>query len=161
VRRRPLNEQTRRVLEAVDYRWSGDLEPVTRLGQLVGRHVDSGGRDRIAADDALLTGWFRDAVLEFLPHPGPGDWNDVLLRRRAAVPGLIRITPRPRHPVVLHRPPPRLRLVHLPVLPAVVTPVLQDPRADRQHLAVGAPAAVATPHALQFPGIPHAFDRAP
>ncbi|GAB1333337.1 hypothetical protein [Streptomyces sennicomposti] len=29
---------------------------------------------------ALLTGWFRDTVLEFLPHPGLGDWNDVLLR---------------------------------------------------------------------------------
>lgn len=40
------------------------------LGQLVGRHVDSGGQDRIAADDALLTGWFRDAILDFLPHPG-------------------------------------------------------------------------------------------
>ncbi len=38
-------EQTWRVFEAVDYRWSGDLEPVARLGQLVGRHVDSGGQD--------------------------------------------------------------------------------------------------------------------
>ncbi|MDX5564421.1 hypothetical protein PYK79_15320 [Streptomyces sp. ID05-04B] len=73
-------EQTWRVFEAVDYRWSGDLEPVARLGQLVGRHVDSGGQDRIADDDALLTGWFRDAILEFLPHPGLGEWNDVLLR---------------------------------------------------------------------------------
>ncbi len=73
-------EQTWRVFEAVDYRWSGDPEPVARLGQLVGRHVDSGGQDRIADDDALFTGWFRDAVLELLPQPGFGDWNDVLLR---------------------------------------------------------------------------------
>lgn len=35
---------------------------------------------RIADDDAFLTGWFRDAILEFLPHPGLGEWNDVLLR---------------------------------------------------------------------------------
>ncbi|MFD3504337.1 hypothetical protein ACFWWT_37660 [Streptomyces sp. NPDC058676] len=62
-------EQTWRVFEAVDYRWSGDLIPVARLGQLVGRHVESGGQDRIAAADALLTGWFRDAILEFLPTP--------------------------------------------------------------------------------------------
>ncbi|MFJ1535365.1 hypothetical protein ACIOFV_44490 [Streptomyces mirabilis] len=41
-----------------------------RLGQMVGRHVDSGGQDRIADDDALLTGWFRDLILEFLHADG-------------------------------------------------------------------------------------------
>ncbi|REK88922.1 hypothetical protein DY245_18895 [Streptomyces inhibens] len=73
-------EQTWRVFEAVNYTWSGDLEPVAQLGQLVGRLVDGGGQDRIAKDDAGLRGWFRDAVLESVPHSGLGEWNDVLLR---------------------------------------------------------------------------------
>ncbi|MBC7271958.1 hypothetical protein ACF09G_36250 [Streptomyces albogriseolus] len=73
-------EQTWRVFEAVDYRWSGNLEPVAHLGRLVGRHVNGGGQERIATDDTRLAGWFRDAILEFVPHPNLGEWNDVLLR---------------------------------------------------------------------------------
>ncbi|MFF1918199.1 hypothetical protein ACFVYE_43120 [Streptomyces sp. NPDC058239] len=39
----------------------------------------AGGQDRIAEDDSLLTGWFRDAILK-CPTPASGEWNDVLLR---------------------------------------------------------------------------------
>ncbi|MFJ7250102.1 hypothetical protein ACIQWA_36460 [Kitasatospora sp. NPDC098652] len=73
-------EQTWRVMVAVDYRWSGDLEPVAQLGRLIGALVDGGGQKRIADDDDLLRGWFRDSTREFLPHPAMGGWNDVLLR---------------------------------------------------------------------------------
>lgn len=73
-------EQTWRVFEAVNYAWTGDLEPVAQLGRIVGQLVDGGGQDRLEDDDPKLRGWFRDAVLEFMPHPGLGEWNDVLLR---------------------------------------------------------------------------------
>ncbi|MER5642317.1 hypothetical protein ABT095_35925 [Kitasatospora sp. NPDC002227] len=74
-------EQTWRVMVAVDYRWRGDLEPAARLGQLMGALVDGGGQERLAADRTARRGWFRDSVLEFLPHPAMGmEWNDVLLR---------------------------------------------------------------------------------
>ncbi|WP_327071931.1 hypothetical protein [Kitasatospora sp. NBC_01302] len=74
-------EQTWRVMVATDYWWTGDLEPVAQLGRLIGALVDGGGQDRIADDDDLLHGWFRDSTREFLPHPAIGDeWNDVLLR---------------------------------------------------------------------------------
>jgi hypothetical protein len=36
---------------------------------MVGCRVDSGGQDRIVAA-ALLTGWFRDLILEFLHADG-------------------------------------------------------------------------------------------
>lgn len=73
-------EQTWRAFEAVDHLWREDLEPVARLGRLVGRDVDGGGQTRSADNDAVLTGRFRDTVLAFLPHPGLGEGNDVLLR---------------------------------------------------------------------------------
>ncbi|MGK4586226.1 hypothetical protein [Kitasatospora sp. HPMI-4] len=73
-------EQTWRVMVAVDYQWSGDLEPVAHLGRLIGALVDGGGQQRIAGNDELLRGWFRDCTRDFLPHPVMGAWNDVLLR---------------------------------------------------------------------------------
>ncbi len=43
--------------------------------------VDGGGQDRLSADHSARRGWFRDSVLEFLPHPALGtQWNDVQLR---------------------------------------------------------------------------------
>ncbi|MFJ4681648.1 hypothetical protein [Kitasatospora sp. NPDC088783] len=66
-------EQTWRVIVAVDYRRSGDLEPAAHLGQLIGTLVDGDGQQRIGNDDALLRGWFRDSTRAFLPHPAIGD----------------------------------------------------------------------------------------
>ncbi len=74
-------EQVWRVMVAVNYQWSGDLEPVAHLGQLLGALVDGGGQQHLDNDNTARRGWFRDCVLEFLPHPAlSAEWNDVLLR---------------------------------------------------------------------------------
>jgi hypothetical protein len=90
----------------------------------------------------------------------------VLPLRRVFFPYLARIPHRPAQGIICTRPTPRLRLVQLPVVPAVVAPVHRGLRMDRlrlgrQHRPIRARTAVSTAHTLQLPGIPHAFDRAP
>lgn len=50
---------------------------MAQLGRIVGQFGDGGGQDRIEDADRNLSGWFRDAILEFVPL---GEWDDVLLR---------------------------------------------------------------------------------
>jgi hypothetical protein len=75
-------------------------------------------------------------------------------------PCLPRISQRPSQPVIRTRAAPRLRFVQLPVVPAVIAPVLRDPRVDRQYGPMRASAAVTAPHTLLLPVGPHAVDGA-